>query len=322
MKVLIIKQGAVGDLVLALPVIGRIIQHHARDECYVLSTPECAFVFEDWAELKHRVLLRPRRGLMNNLGILRLLRSLRPDRIYDLQGNDLSALLCAFSGAGVIVGSRTHFPYTHHPEERYVGQCHIFDRLNSVLRSAAISTAPPELAFPIPRSVAGEVDDWLRKRGVRHHRLVLLHAGSSLGHPEKRWSGFGALAEQLCGRGFLPIWIGAADDRSLNRELARRCGLDASEEFGFSGLVSLGRRACFAVTSDSAPMHMLAYSGIPVFALFGLSQWRRCHALGQAHNVIAASSLCAGGKEPVSIDQIGVGDVMRKLRDSRLLTGD
>ena len=52
-------------------------------------------------------------------------------------------------------------------------------------------------------------------------------------------------------------------------------------------LAELGRRARFAITNDSGPMHVLSAAGIPVFGLFGPSDWRRNHALGQAENVIA-----------------------------------
>jgi ADP-heptose:LPS heptosyltransferase len=44
------------------------------------------------------------------------------------------------------------------------------------------------------------------------------------------------------------------------------------------------------VTNDSGPMHALSAAGIPVFGLFGPSDWRRNHALGQAQHVIACDA--------------------------------
>jgi ADP-heptose:LPS heptosyltransferase len=38
-------------------------------------------------------------------------------------------------------------------------------------------------------------------------------------------------------------------------------------------------------------MHVLAAAGIPVFGVFGPSDWRRNHALGQAGQVIAGVEL-------------------------------
>jgi ADP-heptose:LPS heptosyltransferase len=76
-------------------------------------------------------------------------------------------------------------------------------------------------------------------------------------------------------------------ERELNRELAGRGGIDASGAFSIAELAELGRSARFAVTNDSGPMHVLAAARIPVFGLFGPSNWRRNHALGQAQRVIA-----------------------------------
>jgi ADP-heptose:LPS heptosyltransferase len=53
----------------------------------------------------------------------------------------------------------------------------------------------------------------------------------------------------------------------------------------------LASHARFAVTNDSGPMHACAAAGVPVFALFGPSDWRRNHALGQGENVIAGVEL-------------------------------
>jgi len=48
----------------------------------------------------------------------------------------------------------------------------------------------------------------------------------------------------------------------------------------------LGQHALFAITNDSGPMHILSCSGVPVYAFFGPTNWRRNHAIGQAKHVI------------------------------------
>ena len=56
-------------------------------------------------------------------------------------------------------------------------------------------------------------------------------------------------------------------------------------------LIELGKQALFAVTNDSAPMHILSCSDIPIYALFGPTNPKRTHALGQENRVISVASV-------------------------------
>ena len=77
------------------------------------------------------------------------------------------------------------------------------------------------------------------------------------------------------------------EDTAINIELTARTGINSTAQFTIQEEAELGRHARFAVTNDSAPMHILSCSGIPVFGLFGPTDWRRSHAVGQKNNVIA-----------------------------------
>ena len=64
-------------------------------------------------------------------------------------------------------------------------------------------------------------------------------------------------------------------------------GVDATAEFSLLQLAALASHAEFAVTNDSGPMHLLACGSIPVYGLFGPSDWRRNHAVDQVDHVIS-----------------------------------
>ena len=96
LNILIIKLGALGDIVMATPLIAAIQQTHIEDDIHLLTTPPFASIFAGWPSL--HVAAHPRRGVLNTLRALRWIRELNPARIYDLQGNDRTALLCALSG--------------------------------------------------------------------------------------------------------------------------------------------------------------------------------------------------------------------------------
>ena len=94
-------------------------------------------------------------------------------------------------------------------------------------------------------------------------------------------------------------------------------GIDATAVFSVTQLAIIGSRARFALTNDSGPMHVLSASGIPVFALFGPSDWRRNHALGQAARVLAAADFRAGPGNGLA--NIHVDDVWARLTAESLI---
>lgn len=284
-RILVIKLGALGDIVMATPLLEAIARHHANDQLELLTTPAFAPLFAAWPD--YRVTSLARTGWHNNLTVLRFLRKARFDRIYDLQANDRTALWCALSGTRERIGNHNRFPYTHHPADAWSGQCHIFERMRAVLASVGITDIADRPHLPCDEVARHKVGSWLAAHGLNDKAFVLLHAGASSGRPEKIWPHFGALAQRLLAAGRGVVWLGATPDRARNDELARCGGLNATDAFTLAELAELGRYAACAVTNDSGPMHVLSAAGIPVFGLFGPSDWRRNHALGQAAQVIA-----------------------------------
>ncbi len=284
-RILVIKLGALGDVVMATPLLDAIARHHAGDELELLTTPAFVPLFAEWP--RYRVTSFARAGWRNNLAVLRWLRDSRFDRIYDLQANDRTALWCALSGSRERVGNHNRFPYSHHPSDAWRGQCHIFERMRAVLASVGITDIAERPLLPCGEAARLKVATWCQAQGLGDQRVVLLHAGASPTRPEKRWPHFAALAARLLAIGHKVVWLGAEPDSTRNGELARVGGIDATGVFALPELAELGRHAHFAVTNDSGPMHVLAAADMPVFGLFGPSDWRRNHALGQAAHVIA-----------------------------------
>ena len=315
-RVLIIKLGALGDAVVATPAIRQIHAHHHSAEVTLLTSDELAGLFRHWEGL--RISSFPRRGWRAFLHLIRWVRAQNFQRLYDLQSNDRTTLICALSGVPERVGNHPRYPYTHHPSGRYRGQCHMHERLLDVLRAAGMDARPEPPFLPVTADETEQVRRWLRARGLTGKPIAILHAGSSAGHREKRWPHFRELAAELLQAGLTAIWIGGPDDIALNRELSRAGGIDATAEFTLNELVELGRNACFAVTNDSAPMHAFACSGIPVFALFGPTDWRRHHAVGQQANIIAADA-SQPSFAPAPIGDLEIGAVTRRLRLAGLL---
>ena len=264
----------------------------------LLTSPACAGLVQGLPGLD--VVAFKRRGFAEMRRVLAWLRRCRFDVVFDLQGSLRSRVMTRCSGARQRIGGRPGFAYTHASLNR--GESvHAFDTLNRLLAAAGIDPAPPRAWLPAPAAIEAKVDDWLERKGLARRRRVLLHAGSSERWPSKRWeeTHFAALAMALAERGYAVIWIGANEDRDVNRRLARQIGVDATAAFSLLELAALGRRAEFAVVNDSAPMHILSASPLPVYALFGPTDWRRSHGLGQAERVLVNPVTCSPCHRPV-----------------------
>ena len=116
MKILIIKLGALGDIIISMPVIQRILEHHQEDEVWLLTTPPFRRFFDGLSGLNLHVL--PRGGLVKTWKQIRWVRHQHFDRIYDLQSNDRTAVICALSGCSWRAGNHPRFPTTYTRTQR------------------------------------------------------------------------------------------------------------------------------------------------------------------------------------------------------------
>ncbi len=292
-NILIIKLGALGDVVISTSLIKQIQTFHSTDSIALLTSKPFHDLFQAWSGITtHSV---ERKGALNNLSTIKWIRKNKFNSIYDLQSNDRSGLYCAFSGAPVRIGNHPRYPYNLHPKTVYLGKSHIYDRMISVLESAGISAMPSLPFLPISEEGKQRVNMWVEKKGLAKKKFILIHPGGSSQHPEKRWPHYEKFAQMLSTKNKAIVWVGGADDREINNKLSSITGLDACMKFTFSELAELGRQASFAITNDSGPMHILSCSGIPVYAFFGPTNWMRSHAIGQERNIISAQ---INGKTP------------------------
>jgi len=297
-NVLVIKLGALGDVILSLPQLAHILEMHAADRVTLLTAPEYAGLVAGFPQLQ--VACFRRKGAREMSRLLAWLLGRQFDVVYDLQGSLRSRLMTLLTQAGTRAGPASGVAYTHVPPPGSAA-VHAFDRFNAVLVAGGIGAA--EALFRRSWLPAGEavVAAWLEEHGLRGQRLALLHAGGSPHWRSKRWgeANFLALAAALTARGIGVVWIGAAAEQALNRRLSAEAGIDATGCFGYRELAALAGHALFAVTGDSGPMHLLAATGLPVYAFFGPTDWRRSHALGQQQRVLTSPVACSPCYLPV-----------------------
>ena len=274
---------------MATPLIEAIKMAHPNDQLQLLTTPAFAPIFNAWEGIQVHAF--PRRGWRAMKDIVSFVRRSKFTRIYDLQGNDRTRVICMLSGAPERVGNHPRYPYTHHPADEWRGNMHIFERMKRVMQSAGVVVNRSTPILPTSLENRHKVATWLTQNTTSGEKLVGFHAGASVGRPEKCWPHFVNLARRLLAHRFTPVWLGADSDKQQNLAFIQRSGgIDASGAFSITELALCGEHFKFAVTNDSGPMHVLAASDIPIYALFGPSDWRRNHALGQEKYVITSAN--------------------------------
>ena len=134
-KILIIKLGALGDLIIATPFIKAIIDNNKSAQIVVLTRKSYATFFEGWDEISLITLTDSSWGA--TFKILSEIRKPFWDKIYDFQGNRKSRTMVFFCNANEKIGNH-RFPNTIYPEQAWSKQIHIFYRMKNLLEMNGI----------------------------------------------------------------------------------------------------------------------------------------------------------------------------------------
>ena len=319
--ILIFKFGALGDVIMATPLVKAIIKSTSGSSCTLVTTDPFVSIFKNWDNLQIKIL--DNKSFVNNFELARSIRKKSYARLFDLQGNDRSRMISFLSGIPEKIGNH-RFPNNCYPKQRWKGQIHIFERMCEVLETAGVLVEEKSPCLPASGKQVQRIEKWMAQQELERKTFALLHAGSSKLRQEKRWPYFGDLAEKLTAQGILPVWVGGKEEIELNRKLSLRSGLDTTGMFDIVELAELGRHAAFAVTNDSGPMHILSASNIPVFGLFGPSSKNRNHAIGQKERALSVEELEGLNSTFVENSRITMNDlplksVWKKLELENLL---
>ena len=283
-RVLIVRLGALGDVVHAIPVAAALRRAWPDVEIDWLVSAQHREILELVTCLDRVVVVNDRgqaRGGRSILGAISDVRARRYDAVLDLQGLIKSALIARMSGAVRVIGfcrgylrepwARVFYTQTHDPggagmfastERRHVVHINL-----GLLTSLGVDPGLPEFPIrPIRSAVADEV-----RRDVGG-RYALLNPGAAW--PNKRWPAqrFGALAERLQTRAGLPsVVLWGPGERALGDEIVAhsRGAARLSPQTTIADLVALARGADVMLSGDTGPTHIAAAVGTPIVGIFG-----------------------------------------------------
>ena len=273
MNILIVRLGALGDIVHAIPAAAALRR----------AFPAARI---DWiVEAKHRAILDMVTSIDRTIVIgrpalagwthaVRELRATKYDLAIDLQGLMKSAVLARASGAGRVVGfsiwhlrEKTARPFYSDVRDAEGG--HVIAKNLRLLE--AVGVHDTTIAFPIADVPSAALDE-LRQSIGAGTRFALVNPGAAW--PNKRWPAdrFGEIASFLreaCGLAPVVLWGPGEEDLARSVVTASHGAAVLAPPTGVADVVALARASALVVSGDTGPLHLAMAAGAPAVGIFG-----------------------------------------------------
>ena len=283
-RFLIVRLGALGDVVHAIPVAAALRRAFPDARIDWLVSARHREILDLVPVIDRRLVINDRgdaSGGASLRGAIGELRRSRYDVAIDLQGLIKSAVLARLSGAPRVVGfssryareraARLFYTEAHDPgrgglydprETR-----HVVDINLGLLTRLGIDA--PAREFPIEDVDSDAARIARRQTGGRY---ALLNPGAAW--PNKRWppARLAAIAVALRARhGVMSVVLWGPDEEALAAAVVAGANGAAvmSPKTTIADLVALARRAALMVSGDTGPTHIAAALGTPIVGIYG-----------------------------------------------------
>jgi heptosyltransferase-1 len=332
MKILIVRVGAMGDVLHALPAVAALRAARPEWEIDWVADPRWAPLLVDaegrgpvvrrvhLAETKKWSKAPASHATLRSIFELRAaLRQEHYDLAVDMQGTLRSAVIGRMSGAGQFAGysdprEALAARFYRTPLERK--GAHVIEQ-GAALLGEGCGVALEAEGVELPREEWA--DEWAQEV-VGDRRTCLLAAGG--GWAAKCWAveKYGALAVELKAMGMDVVVNAPRKDEALAAAVVEASGGAARVVVcNVTGLIALMRRMTLMVGGDSGPTHLAAALGIPLVALFGPTNPERNGPSGPGAKVVlrdaaSVTSYKRAGTEDPALARISVGAVVEAVR--------
>ena len=272
MNVLIVRLGALGDIVHAVPAAAALRAAYPDAQIdWLVDAKHRRFL--ECVTVVDRIVTLERASPAGWVDVTRRLRQARYDVALDFQGLMKSAILARASGAPRVLGfSIWHLrekgarPFYSESVEAEGG--HVVRKNLRLLEALDIHEA--RIVFPLADVASGAADDVAA--AAAGAPIALINPGAAW--PNKRWEAqhFGEVASFLREvRGLAPFVLWGPGEESLARAVvdASSGAAQLAPPTEIGDLIALCRRASLMISGDTGPLHIAAAVGTPIVSLFG-----------------------------------------------------
>lgn len=290
MDILIVKLGALGDVINTLPLAILLKEHLDARICWV-TAPLSYPILNGHEAVDQTICFDRRRGISAIPSLLHQLRSQPFDLVLDLQRILKSGVICTLT----MTGRRIGFDRRRCKELTWLLP---FERITASDPNAHMVHQYLEFAHHL--GIPSQPVEWrIRKGGDKPSGLpdtyVVLNVGAT--KPANRWSveGFARLAQMVRRQHGMPcVLTGGPEDAPMAERIQSIANGGIHNLVGKTSLpelIDVIDAATAVVTCDTGPMHLATALGKRVIALFGPSDHRRTGPF--RGKVIQANIACA-----------------------------
>lgn len=312
-RILIVLLGAIGDVVRALPLLGRIRRGFPSAHIAWAVEPKSAPILEHHPWLDEMILYQRDRAPLSVAPFIRRVRAGRFDLVLDLQRILKSGVVSMLSGAPDRIGFHPHNTkeLNHLFSTRYVEpQPEISLKLlqyQAFGEALGLASAPIEFGLEATEEERARAHELL-KDAPRPLLGVILGSSwpSRIYFSEHVAAAIRGLAKDEAG-GFFPVLLGGPGEAALAGEAMRQIGaaraLNLAGKTSLRDLIAIFPHCDAAFGPDSGPMHIAAAVGCPVVSLWGATAPERSAPWGFADFALIGEVPC----HPCYLRQCPVG---------------
>ena len=253
-NILIIKHGALGDIIESEGLMRAIRNHHLESKITFLTSSRDKTLIECFHYID-TVMIDDRSTFWNvskNFLLLKKLRNSKFDIVYDLQNTQRTMIYKKF----FLVKSRwITTNRKNHPISGLTGLVEMLKQHGVLDKNSYI----PDISW-----MASDVSQLLKYNNIKS-KFILLIPGSSASHKDKRWPYFKDLSKELIKKGFDVVSILGPDEMALEGNLHGKI----FKNLAWDDLVGVINRATIVIGNDTGPSHIASCLGKSGIALFG-----------------------------------------------------
>jgi heptosyltransferase-1 len=293
-RILVVRLGAMGDIVHTLPAVAWLKQSHPGSHLTWLVEPRWAPLLEENPHVDRVVPLR-RQSFAGLVATRRELRAAHYDFAVDFQGLLKSAMSASAAHPDRLFGFhqsqvRERLAALFYSDKTLSRAAHVVDRNLELAAACGGSAIPPSLRlFPLP---SGHPEGDLPPGD-----FVL--ASPLAGWASKQWpmEHYGSLAARLRDELGIPLVLDGPPGADFSAAAAA-----FPHYASLPGLIHATRRAAAIVGVDSGPLHLAAALAKPGVAIFGPTDPARNGPYGDSLRVLRAAAATTTYKRGAAID--------------------
>ena len=318
-KILIIKWGGMGDVILATGIMQDIYKSFPKSKIHLNTLPQWKRLFNNdprfekiWGTKKAQEI----GSLKHFYKWLKSIKYENYDLIIDLQTNDrtriyLSILRILKLTPTYLVGNHPVFPYSIYPKKN-LNLEHPFQLLQRTINTIGLESKSIYPKLFITKEEEKLALSILQKNNLEKKKYVVFICGSNRNGKQKRWGAKNFVKLSKLIRGYLNlkiILIGGPDDTnecnlisSLDKKIINLCN-----KTELKTLPNIFKNAKFIVGNDTGTSHLVAMTKTPMIEIFGPTDPKKCKPLSTNIIAIRAPNL--------SMKNISVNYVFKKLKE-------